>query len=543
MGPFERTFDLRWIPAMPESIDAARDDPTTEPWGVRLAGLVLGPIIAVVVHAVLPAAALDETGRVVSGLTWEGRAVASVGAWMMTWWLTEAIPLPATALLPIALFPVLGVAPIKAAAAPYADDVIYLFMGGMLLGAAMEKWGLHRRIALRVVGVVGTSPVRLVGGFMIACAMVSMWVSNTATAVMMLPVAVSVLAMARQGLEAGPGRPPPDAAHRRKVDQFSVALLLAIAYGCTIGGLGTLIGTPPNIVLANFVGRTYGQEVSFLRWMILAVPVVLVFLPVAWFVLTRVAFRVTAEEIPGVRQEVERNLRSVGPMSRGERTVMIIFLATAAAWVLREPLGGFVGIIRRLPDGSKVELLTDPGIAVIAAILLFVVPVNLRRREFALDWPRAARIPWGILIMFGGGLSLTAAVTRHGVDAYIGSLLAGLGGIPPFLVVLAFVTAVVFATEFVGNTALATAMMPIAHAAAAPLGVHPFLLVFPCAMAASYAFMMPMGTPPNAIVFSPGHLRVTQMARAGIVLNIAAIALLSVVGYWILPLVFGFSIR
>ncbi|HRJ49022.1 MAG: SLC13/DASS family transporter [Phycisphaeraceae bacterium] len=528
---------------MPESINAIREDEQFGPWGVRMAGLILGPLLAIAVHALLPAADLDDAGRVVSGLTWEGRAVAAIGAWMMTWWLTEAIPLPATALLPIAVFPVLGVSTIKAAAAPYADDVIYLFMGGMLLGCAMEKWGLHRRIALRVVRVVGTSPVRLVGGFMIACALVSMWVSNTATAVMMLPVAISVLAMARQGLEGEPGRPPADAAHRRRADQFSAALLLAIAYGCTIGGLGTLIGTPPNIVLANFVSRTYGQEVSFLRWMILAIPLVIVFLPIAWLVLTRVAFRVTSEEIPGVREEVERNFRSLGPMSRGERTVLIIFLATAAAWVLREPLGGMVGIIRRLPDGSKVELLTDPGIAIIAAIVLFVVPVNLRGREFALDWPRAARIPWGILIMFGGGLSLTSAVTRHGVDLYIGSLLAGLGGMPSFAVVVIFIGAVVFATEFVGNTALAVAMMPIAHAAAEPLGVHPFLLVFPCAMAASYAFMMPMGTPPNAIVFSPGHLRVVHMARAGLPLNIAAIALISVVGYWILPLVFDCSIR
>jgi sodium-dependent dicarboxylate transporter 2/3/5 len=502
---------------------------------VRWAGLFLGPILALIVHAVLPHEVLDEAGKIVSGLSWEGRAAAAVGVWMITWWLTEAAPLEATSLLPIAVFPVLGVMPIKQAAAPYADDVIFLFMGGMLLGAAMEKWGLHRRIALRVVGIVGTRPVMVVGGFLLACALVSMWVSNTATAVMMLPVAVSVLSISGKALEAAGADGEKHRAHFR---QFAAALLLAIAYGSTIGGVGTLIGTPPNIVLANFVNKTYGEDVSFLKWSALGVPLMLVFVPFAWLVLTKIAFRVTSEEIPGVRQEIEQNLRSLGGMSRGEKIVLAIFIVTAAAWILREPLGEYVGVIQRTAEGRKIELLTDAGIAVIASLLLFLVPVNVRTREFSLDWPTASRIPWGILLMFGGGLSLTAAMTMHGADAYIGSLLSGLGGYHPLLVIVIFCAAVVFASEFAGNTALATAVMPIAAAIAGPLGVHPYLLVFPAAMAASYAFMMPMGTPPNAIVFSPGMLRVSQMAKAGFILNIAAICLISMLAYWLLPIVF-----
>lgn len=502
---------------------------------VRWLGLCLGPVLALVVHMALPHDVRDEAGRIISGLSWEGRAAAAVGVWMITWWLTEAIPLEATSLLPIAVFPLLNIMPIKAAAAPYADDVIFLFMGGMFLGAAMEKWGLHRRVALRVVGVVGTKPVRVVGGFLLACALVSMWVSNTATAVMMLPVAVSVLTISRSALDAAGAE---GERHRAHFHQFAAALLLAIAYGSTIGGIGTLIGTPPNIVLANFVSKTFGQDISFMRWAALGVPLMLVFLPLAWCVLTRIAFRVTSEEIPGVRQEIERNLHGLGRMSRGEKTVLAIFIIAASSWMLREPLGELAGVIRRLPDGRKVELLTDAGIAVIASLLLFITPVHAARREFALDWHTASRIPWGILLMFGGGLSLTAAMTQHGADVYIGSLLSGLGGMHPLLVILLFCAAVVFASEFAGNTALATAVMPIAAAVAGPLGVHPYLLVFPAAMAASYAFMMPMGTPPNAIVFGPGLLHVSQMAKAGLMLNLVAILLISLIGYWLLPIVF-----
>lgn len=513
-----------------------RADSHTGPEWIRWVGLFLGPILGVIVHGILPHAVVDEAGAIVSGLSWEGRAAAGVGVMMIVWWLTEPLPLEATALLPIALFPLLGVADIKKAAAPYADDVIFLFMGGMFLGAAMERWELHRRIALRVVGVVGTKPVRVVGGFLLACALVSMWVSNTATAVMMLPVAVSVLTMARQALHANGS---PDERHLRHFQQFSVALMLAIAYGSTIGGIGTLIGTPPNIVLANFVSKTYGEDVSFLRWSALGVPLMLVFLPLAWLVLTKVAMRVTSEEIPGVREEIERRVRGLGRMSRGEKTVLGIFIGVALAWLLREPLGEHIGIIKRLPDGRKIEYLTDSGIAVIASIALFMAPVDVRKRTFALDWPTASRIPWGILLMFGGGLSLTAALTQQKVDVYIGTLLHGMGGVHPLLVIGIFAAAVVFASEFAGNTALATAVMPIAHAIAGPLGVHPYLLVFPAAMAASYAFMMPMGTPPNAIVFGPGYLRVPQMARAGFLLNVMAIILITAVAYWLLPVVFG----
>lgn len=496
------------------------------PSGAKWFGLLLGPILAVAVYFLLPGAAEGAEGG--SGLGHAARATAAVATLMATWWLTEAIPLQGTALIPIALFPLLGIMGIKAAAAPYASDVIYLFLGGMMLGAAMERWGLHRRIALRVVLLVGTRPASLVGGVMVATSVISMWVSNTATAVMMLPIGASIVQLVATG---GKAEASPES--RR----FATCLMLAIAYAATIGGVTTLIGSPPNAVLAGFISRSMGEDLTFARWLMVGLPVMLVFLPLAWLVLTRVAFPVGRSEVPGAKELFRKALAEMGPMSRGERLVLVVFGGAALGWVLRGPLASLLGSIT-FPNGRRPEL-ADAGIAMLATLLLFLLPVNVKKKEFLLDWKHASRLPWGVLLLFGGGLSLAEAMTTTGLDTAIGSLFGRLGGVHPIVVVLVISTIVVFLTEIGSNTAVATTFLPITYAAALTLNIDPMILMVPVAMGCSYAFMMPTGTPPNALVFASGHVTIRQMCRAGLMLNFLSITVITIATWLLVPLVFG----
>lgn len=512
---------------MPEAAD-------TGPAWIKWTGLVLGPVLAVLVYALLPAE--QRTGAAVTGLTHAARATAAVGALMATWWLSEAIPLEATALVPLALFPLLGVAGMKQAAAPYADEVIFLFMGGMMLGIALERWSLHKRVALWTMLIVGTRPSMLVGGLMLATAMISMWVSNTATAVMMLPIAagVSDLVWRSQGAQ-GPG-----SAQEADMQRFSTCLMLGVAYAATIGGVGTLIGTPPNAVLKGYIERVYGDSISFERWLWLGMPIVVIFLPLSWLALTRLIFPVRIGAVPGARDMLRKELAALGPAGRGERLVMAIFAAAAASWILRPQIAGWLGLYT-VRDGKRTDLLTDSGIAIIAAIAMFVTPVSLKRREFVLDWKHAGRMPWGVLLLFGGGLSLAAAFDSSGVGDSIGSLFHGLAGVHPLMIVLVMTTVVVFVTEVGSNTAVTTTFLTLVAGVSQKLQIHPYLLAFPIALAASYAFMMPTGTPPNALVFASGYVRVPQMWRAGIVLNLMSIVVITAMVYWLGPWLLGFD--
>ncbi|MFO7892240.1 MAG: DASS family sodium-coupled anion symporter [Longimicrobiales bacterium] len=477
----------------------------------RLAGLLAGPILFL---ALLLLPAPDGMGPA----AWR---TAGVGLLMAVWWVTEAIPISATALLPLVLFPVLGVTDIGDTAAPYANPIIFLFMGGFMIAQSMQRWGLHRRIALSVVHALGTRPHRLVLGFMVATAFLSMWVSNTATAVMMMPIGLSVI-----GLVAPPAGDPGER-HTPGEDlpgrlNFGTALMLGIAYAASIGGLGTLIGTPPNALLAGFLQTSYGFEVGFARWMLVGVPLTVVALPLVWIYLTRAAFPIGITQIPGGRAMIRDELDELGPVGPGEWRVGVVFGLTALAWILRPLLD------------DVVPGLSDAGIAMTAALALFLTPVDRRKGTFALNWETARGLPWGVLILFGGGLSLAAAVTRTGLAEWIGTALSALDAWPTALLVAGVTAVIIFLTELTSNTATAAAFLPILGPLALALGENPLLLAVPAALGASCAFMMPVATPPNAIVYGSGYITIPQMARAGAALNVAFILLITGLAYTVM---------
>ncbi len=455
------------------------------------------------------------------GLSVTGWRVAGVAALMALWWVSEALPLAATALVPIVALPLLGAATLKAAAAPYANPLIFLFMGGFMIALALERWELHRRIALNMLRLFGARPPMLVLGFMAATAALSMWVSNTATAVMMLPIALSVIALLHG--EGVAGLPPEEDRN------FAVALLLGVAYGASIGGLGTLIGTPPNALLAALMAETYGVQIGFGQWMLVGVPLVLVMLPCAWLVLTRLAFPLGRRAIPGAAEVIGARRAALGHMGGAEKRVAAVFAATAALWVTRPAIAeAWPG----LP-------LADPIIAMAGALALFVIPAGGGRGVALLDWDWAKRLPWGVLILFGGGLSLASAIAESGLAGWIGEAMSGAAGWPAVALVAFAALVVVFLTEITSNTATAAVFLPLAAALAAAAGLDPFLLAAPVALAASCAFMMPVATPPNAIVFASGHLRVPDMARAGLALNLLAVALITLAAHTLVLWVLG----
>ncbi|MDP8977459.1 MAG: DASS family sodium-coupled anion symporter [Actinomycetota bacterium] len=480
-------------------------------------GRFLGPALGLLAYVVIPSGA--------GGLGSSGRATVAVAVIMATWWVTEALPIAATALLPIVLFPLTGVLGIEDATAPYANDLIFLFMGGFMIALAMQRWGLHRRIALVTVRAVGTSPVRLIGGFMLATAFLSMWVSNTATTVMMLPIGVSVLQLVFDRLDQDTSE---GSLTGRGATRFATCLMLAIAYAASIGSLATIIGTPPNTFVVAFLQQEAGVSIGFGQWMLFGLPLAAVFLVIGWVMLTRVLYPPEIDEVPGGREMIQRELDEIGPVSRGEKTVGVVFAVTALLWIFRSPISGSSLIASFWPS---IRFLDDASIAIGAAIALFLIPVDRRHGAFALDWRTAVQLPWGVLLLFGGGLSLAAAVTETGVDVYIGEQVGALGGLPTLLLVVLVVTLVIFLTEFTSNTATTAAVVPIMAGVAGGLGYGPVVLVVPAALAATCAFMLPVATPPNAIVFGSGHITIPQMVRAGIWLNLVAIVMVTLAMY------------
>lgn len=473
-------------------------------------GLVAGAIAFVVLLALPAPEALGVPG-------WRTAAVAVL---MAVWWMTEAIPIPATALLPLGLFPLLGVLSPASASEPYANELIFLFMGGFMLAVTMEKWGLHKRIALSIMAFVGTSPNRLVLGFMLATAFLSMWISNTATAAMMLPIAIAVGEMFRPQDKEGPY-------------ELGIALMLGVAYASSIGGVATLIGTPPNAVLAGAASEILDVQIGFVQWMGVGVPIVAVMLPLTWLLLTRVLY--PPGELTGDAERIIADERSaLGRASRGERITAVVFALTALAWVLRaeKSFGGLTipGIATFAPG------VADSTIAMTAAVLLFLLPVDWRKGEFVLDWRTARRIPWGVLVLFGGGLSLARAMEESGLATWIGGVVAALGSVPPIVIVAAVATLIVFLTEVTSNTATATMAMPVMAGAAMGLGIDPLLPMTAAALGASMAFMLPVATPPNAIVFGSGYLTIPQMTRAGFWLNWLSIVVITTLGTMLIPI-------
>lgn len=467
-----------------------------------LVGLVLGPLLLIAL-LLLP---------VPADLPLEAWAVAAVVALMVTWWISEALPVAATALVPIVAFPLLGVMDVGDTTAPYAHPLIFLFLGGFLIAMAVERWNLHRRIALSILLVVGSSPSQLVGGFMVATALLSMWLSNTATTIMMVPIALAVVGLLRERNDATPAA---DSAN------FGTALLLGIAYAASIGGLGTLIGTPPNALLAAFMAERYGVVIGFGQWMLFAVPLAAALLALTWLLLTRVTFPLDRRPIAGASQAIAQALVALGPPGREERLVALVFAGVATLWILRPLLAD---LLPGLP-------LSDPVIAMLGGLSLFVIPSDLRRGRFLLDWDAAKRLPWGVLILFGGGLSLASAIQSSGLAAWIGDVLAGSSGWPAIALILLVTAVVIFLTEVTSNTATASVFIPIAATLGSWIAADPMLFALPVALAASCAFMMPVATPPNAIVYASGLIRTPQMARAGLLLNLLCILAITAAAY------------
>lgn len=456
------------------------------------------------------------------GLAPEGQRVAAVATLMAVWWMTEAVPLPATALLPIVLFPMLGVMSTGAAAAPYAHELIFLFMGGFLLALAMQRWGLHRRIALGIVARVGAGPRRLVLGFMLATGFLSMWISNTATAVMMLPIGIAILALLEE--EKGP---------------LGTALMLAIAYAASIGGVATLIGTPPNAIFAASASQIVGRPVGFAEWMMVGLPLAVVMLLITWVILVRFLFPLRAGGFSegDAQGLVAREHAAMGRMGRGEKVVAVVFSLTAIAWLIRAPKE-IAGV--EIPGiTSFFPLVSDSMIAIAGALILFAVPISFRERTFALNWEWAVKIPWGVLLLFGGGLSLARGFEDTGLAAWIGSQVAALGALPLLLIFGAVAVLFVLLTELTSNTATATMGMPIMAGVATGLGTNALGLMATAALASSMAFMLPVATPPNAVVFGSGRVGINDMIRAGIWLNLLAIVLVTFVAYFFLGTLFG----
>ena len=518
MPPGEHLHGLEADPHRGEEIEfqspgerAPAEEPSTV--RLRLLGFVGGLVLAGAAYLLLP----DD-------LPADGKLTAATAILMGVWWMTEAIPIPATALVPL--------------------DIIFLFMGGFLIALAMQRWNLHRRIALLTVRVMGTTSTRIVAGFMIATGFLSMWVSNTATAVMMLPIGVSVL------LLVASQAPSDDASHTEdglgSIDvatadpqsaevkdaviksNFGTALMLGIAYAASLGSLGTIIGTPPNTLLVGYLRDAFKIEIGFGQWMLVGVPIAVVFLFITWVLLTQVLFRPEVKELPGGRELIEGELAKLGPMSSGEKRVLAIFVLAAVSWVA-------VPLLFDKPP------ISDAGIAIVAGLLLFMLPGGSARGVRLLDWDTAIALPWGVLLLFGGGLALSAQFTSSGLTKWIGGQVGGLG-VLPLVVVIAIITAgVLFLTELTSNTATAATFLPVAGGVAMGLGVDPMLLAVPVALSATCAFMLPVATPPNAIAYGSGYVTVGQMVRGGVILNLIGIVLVTLTTTTLVVWVFGLT--
>ncbi|PSL08508.1 sodium-dependent dicarboxylate transporter 2/3/5 [Haloactinopolyspora alba] len=494
----------------PQSGDTSTDPGTSV--RRRRIGLLVGVVLAGVLYLALP-----------DSLSADGKTTAAVAALMAVWWMTEAIPIPATALLPLVLFPFFGVSTIEDVAAPYANDIIFLFMGGFMLALAMQRWNLHRRIALTIIAAVGTSPVRLVGGFMLATAFITMWVSNTATTVMMLPIGLSVLALVTQNGGKGDAN-------------FSVALMLGIAYSSSIGSVSTLIGTPPNALMEGYLSENHDIHVGFGEWMMVGVPLAVVFLLITWLVLTRFVFPPRISELAGGRELIRGELTKMGPMSSGERIVAVVFALAALSWVFVPLMADSATFGDPMPWLADIS---DAGIAMAVAVVLFLIPADRQRGTATLDWDTAVQLPWGILLLFGGGLSLSSQFTASGLSEWIGEQVGVLDSIPGWVLVVVVAGIVLLLTELTSNTATAAAFLPIMGGVAVGMGLDVMTLIIPTALAATLAFMLPVATPPNAIAFGSGYVRIGQMVRAGTWLNVISLVLVLLVMYTVAGWAFG----
>ncbi len=500
--------------------DGARDGAMSPK--TKIIPLILGPLVALCLYYLLPESYTAANGQPAE-LTHAARACIGIVFWMGIWWFTEPVPIAVTALLPIVVFPLFKVTTAAEALKAYSSGTIYLFLGGFLIAAAIARWGLDRRIALVMIRLVGTKPKQIILGIMLATAFLSAWVSNTATAAMMLPIALAVMGVVRSTR----GNQAMDKAERN----FGVCLLLSIAYGASLGGILTLIGTPPNGIFVRFVEQTYGDQVSFLDWLKISVPTMGVMLALTYLILVNFLFKEQPDELPGGREWVATELRQLGKLSRGEWTVLIVFVAAALLWVFGPLLRGI-----EIAGVQPLKPMSDTVIAMAAGISLFVIPVDSKKGVHALDWASASRgIAWDVLVLFGGGLSMAAAIQSTGAANAVGAAAMSLGSLPDWGILGGVTTLAVFVSEFTSNTALAATLMPLVAAVANSLNMHPEALLICATIGASCAFMMPVGTPPNAMVFGTGRIKIQDMIRAGIWLNLVAVIVIPVMCYFLSP--------
>ena len=480
----------------------------------KFIGLIMG-IIFLIATCLLP------SPESLNNKAWLTLGIAIL---MATWWLTEAIPLPATGLLPLVLFPLLGISSIKETAQAFSHPIIFLFMGGFIIGLAMQHTGLHKRIAYYIISKFKSSPKSLVFGFMCATAFLSMWISNSATAIMMLPIALSIITVFKEDK------------NNIKNNNFDKALVLSIAFSATIGGIATIIGTPPNTVMAAMLSEMYNYEINFVDWLKIGLPTSIILLPITWIILTFLCFPLDSKT--SIKDKVIKDkIKELGKISQDEIMVGIVFIITASLWISRKWLSTALdGVI---PAGA----LNDSTIAIMAAIFLFIIPSNRPKRKRLIDWQVAQNIPWGALILIGGGLSLATVINSSGLATWIGSLSSNLSNISIIFIVLICIVSIIVLTELTSNTATASTFIPIMGATALGLGQDPLLLIIPATLAASCAFMMPVATPPNTIAYASGHLKISDMIKAGIWLNIISIIIIGVIITLILGPVFDVELN
>lgn len=474
----------------------------------KILGLITGPVLFLIIYL--------TAGSIFSV---QIDTVIAVALWMIIWWITEAVSISVTALLPLTLFPLLGIMDIKTVAANYSSPIVYLFFGGFVIALALEKVQLHKRIALNILKLTGTKADGIILGFMIATALMSMWISNTASTVVMLPIAISVISLLIN-----------DADGFTKGDKnFSLAIMLGIAFSANIGGMATLVGTPPNTVMLGVLQNDYNIQIGFFQWMKMGVPLAIFLLTICYFFLVKIFYPNGLGDIQNSGIIIQKEMDKLGEMSKGEIIVLIIFLSTAIAWMMRGNINVW------FPDLG----LTDTTISMIAAMAMFTIPLDLKQGKFTLNWEDTKQLPWGILILFGGGLALAGGLKSAGLIALVGDYIALQENWSVLMVASVLIFLMLFMTELMSNVALVTILVPLVAGIALGMEIPILQLVIPVTLAASCAFMLPMATPPNAIVFASGHIKVAEMAKVGIFLNLISVAVMIAVFYFVVPVLFA----
>ena len=476
----------------------------------KIAGLFLGPIVFTLILFFFSP----------EGLNYEAKCILASTAWMAVWWITECVPIAVTALLPIVLFPVTGGLDLQSTTASYGHKLVFLFVGGFIIALAIEKWNLHKRFALNIIRITGSKKSKVILGFMIATAFLSMWISNTATSIMILPVGLAIIAQLKDD---------PNTIENENV-VFGKSIMIAIAYSASIGGMATLIGTPPNMIFAGVVEQSYGIKISMFDWMKFGIPISATLLIICWLYLTKVAYKFPNEEFSEGRKEILNQIKLLGKFSYEESRVLIVFSLTAIAWISR----GYLETI--------IPTIDDTIIAISFAVILFIIPTKKNSVDKTLlVWKDTVKLPWGILLLFGGGMAIASAFTKSGLSLWIADLLKNLDGIPLILIILAIVTTINLLTELTSNMATTAMLLPVLVTIALAINVHPYFLLISATLAASCAFMLPTATAPNAVVFGSGLLKIEDMFKKGIWMNIISIIIITLIVYYFLPSIFDVS--